>query len=195
MLMPAALDMVRVPLRRSNGGTFTEEFVMTDRSVTDEQLGKLSRKQFEVYRRVREGTLDVKWLLEALQDLIENGRALAAEKALADLKQKISEINADLQIKKSYKHLFTLPRSPDDKPALLTHLSEVDARWTDSMASAWSLANSLERYSRGIAHLCNQIGTQPKPDRLIEEEKLRWFCAQSIWVSATAFKLWEWLRL
>lgn len=44
---------------------------MTKQVVTDEQLGKLSRKQNDLFRRVREGTLSVAEVLAALQRIIE----------------------------------------------------------------------------------------------------------------------------
>jgi hypothetical protein len=44
---------------------------MTKQIVTDEQLGQLSRKQNDLFRRVREGTLPVAGVLAALQRIIE----------------------------------------------------------------------------------------------------------------------------
>jgi hypothetical protein len=44
---------------------------MTVRTVSDEQLGQLARKQNDLFRRVREGTLPVERVLGSLQDLIE----------------------------------------------------------------------------------------------------------------------------
>jgi hypothetical protein len=167
---------------------------MTEVSVTDEQLGKLSRKQFEIYRRVREGSLNPDWLLGALQNLIENGRGLAAEKALADLTQKITEITADLQVKKSYNHLFTLTGSPDDKTALLAHLSQVDARWTDSSASAWALAEALNKLSRIAAHFCSQVLIDSRVE-LPQEKVLKDFCSRVSWADSVIYSLWEWLRI
>lgn len=46
---------------------------MTSRDVTDEQLGQLSRKQHDLFRRVREGTLPIDDVLKGLQTLIEGG--------------------------------------------------------------------------------------------------------------------------
>ncbi|MFH1047064.1 MAG: hypothetical protein V1738_02075 [Patescibacteria group bacterium] len=44
---------------------------MTEKAVTDEALGHLARKQNELFRRVREGTLDSNQVLSALQQIIE----------------------------------------------------------------------------------------------------------------------------
>lgn len=44
---------------------------MTVRTVDDEQLGRLARKQGDLFRRVREGTLPPAAVLGGLQDLIE----------------------------------------------------------------------------------------------------------------------------
>ena len=44
---------------------------MTRNIVKDEQLGQLSRKQNDLFRRVRDGTLDVPSVLSGLQGLIE----------------------------------------------------------------------------------------------------------------------------
>ena len=44
---------------------------MTTNVVTDEQLGILARRQNDLFRRVREGTLPVKRVLGGLQSLIE----------------------------------------------------------------------------------------------------------------------------
>ncbi len=41
--------------------------------VTDEMLGRLSKKHHELYRRVREGSLDPEMVLDGLQWLIEGG--------------------------------------------------------------------------------------------------------------------------
>lgn len=46
---------------------------MTSRDVTDEQLGHLSRKQHDLFRRVREGTIPIDVALKGLQALIEGG--------------------------------------------------------------------------------------------------------------------------
>ncbi len=48
---------------------------MTTSVVTDEQLGQLARRQHDLFRRVREGTLPVARIIEGLQCLIE-GRPL-----------------------------------------------------------------------------------------------------------------------
>lgn len=44
---------------------------MTTRVVTDEQLGVLGRRQNDLFRRVREGSLPVEDVLKGLQSLIE----------------------------------------------------------------------------------------------------------------------------
>lgn len=44
----------------------------TNYLVTDEQLGRLARKEWELFRRVKEGTLHPEMVLDGLQDLIEN---------------------------------------------------------------------------------------------------------------------------
>ncbi len=44
---------------------------MTSKNVSDEQLGKLARRQQELFRRVREGTVPVDAALKGLQSLIE----------------------------------------------------------------------------------------------------------------------------
>ena len=44
---------------------------MTTNVVTDEQLGILARRQNDLFRRVREGTLPVDLVLKGIQDLIE----------------------------------------------------------------------------------------------------------------------------
>ena len=44
---------------------------MTGKAVTDETLGLLARKQHDLFRRVREGTLDSDQVLAALQRVIE----------------------------------------------------------------------------------------------------------------------------
>jgi hypothetical protein len=44
---------------------------MTEQTVADEQLGRLARKQNDLFRRVREGTLDPESVLRALQRIIE----------------------------------------------------------------------------------------------------------------------------
>jgi len=49
---------------------------MTERTVTDEQIGQLYRRQNELYRRVREGSLDFEEVMASLQDIIENRRIL-----------------------------------------------------------------------------------------------------------------------
>ena len=43
----------------------------TKQAVTDDELGKLARKQWELFRRVKEGTLDLGRVEEALQGIIE----------------------------------------------------------------------------------------------------------------------------
>ncbi len=40
--------------------------------VTDEQLGKIARQQADLFRRVREGTLDVEGVSRRIQDIIES---------------------------------------------------------------------------------------------------------------------------
>jgi hypothetical protein len=45
--------------------------VMTDHSVTDQQLGVLARRQHDLFRRVREGSLPITKVLAGLQGLIE----------------------------------------------------------------------------------------------------------------------------
>lgn len=47
--------------------------------VTDEQLGKIAREQADLFRRVREGSLDVDYTSRGLQDIIEGkyGKASA----------------------------------------------------------------------------------------------------------------------
>lgn len=42
--------------------------------VTDEQLGQLARRQHDLFRRVREGTLPIDRVLDAFQQLIESPR-------------------------------------------------------------------------------------------------------------------------
>ncbi len=44
---------------------------MTTHVVTDEQLGVLGRRQNDLFRRVREGTLPIEQVLRCLQDTIE----------------------------------------------------------------------------------------------------------------------------
>ncbi len=44
--------------------------------VTDETLGRVATKQWELYRRVKEGTLDASVVLSTLQGLIQNETAL-----------------------------------------------------------------------------------------------------------------------
>lgn len=44
---------------------------MTTHVVTDEKLGVLARRQNDLFRRVREGTLPIEAVLRALQDTIE----------------------------------------------------------------------------------------------------------------------------
>ena len=45
---------------------------MTTKIVADDLLGKVAIKQWELYRRVKEGSLDVHSVLRALQGIIEN---------------------------------------------------------------------------------------------------------------------------
>lgn len=55
------------------------ENVMTgkkERSVTDEVLGKIAKRQWEIFRRVKEGTLDPESVLELLQCIIEEREAI-----------------------------------------------------------------------------------------------------------------------
>ena len=44
---------------------------MTEKTVTDDELGQLARRQNDLFRRVREGTLPVARVLGALQGIIE----------------------------------------------------------------------------------------------------------------------------
>ena len=44
---------------------------MTTHVVSDEQLGVLARRQYDLFRRVREGTLPVELVLKGMQQLIE----------------------------------------------------------------------------------------------------------------------------
>ena len=46
----------------------------TERIVTDEQVAKLAKRQWELFRRVKEGTLDVDKICLSLQKLIESDR-------------------------------------------------------------------------------------------------------------------------
>ncbi|MFO0702986.1 MAG: hypothetical protein U0514_04005 [Candidatus Andersenbacteria bacterium] len=64
---------------------------MTTHVVSDEQLGQLTRRQNDLFRRVREGTLPVDKVLVGLQHLIEgnfgpNGQAAASSSAPVDFK-------------------------------------------------------------------------------------------------------------
>jgi hypothetical protein len=53
-------------------------------SVTDEQLGRLARKEHELFRRVRDGTLPVDHVLTELQRLIEGSFQLPAQPWVTD---------------------------------------------------------------------------------------------------------------
>lgn len=46
---------------------------MTAQTVTDAMLGQVARKQWDLFRRVKEGTLDLDEVSEALQAIIEGG--------------------------------------------------------------------------------------------------------------------------
>ena len=52
---------------------------MTSHDVTDEQLGQLARRQNDLFRRVREGTLQIDVVLSGLQKIIENVANALAE--------------------------------------------------------------------------------------------------------------------
>lgn len=57
------------------------EFVMTkERFVSDEDIGKISKKMWELHRRVREGTLDIRYAEKVLQRLIEGALEIDPEK-------------------------------------------------------------------------------------------------------------------
>jgi hypothetical protein len=48
----------------------------TKHVVTDEQLGQLARRQADLFRRVREGTLSVQGVMSDLQRIIEGGSTM-----------------------------------------------------------------------------------------------------------------------
>lgn len=65
----------------------------TKRVVADDELGRLANKQWELFRRVKEGTLDSALVLNALQSIIENETdQLDVEKVGWKISSKVHEI-------------------------------------------------------------------------------------------------------
>lgn len=83
---------------------------MTKQVVTDEQLGKLSRKQNDLFRRVREGTLPVADVLAALQRIIEGQTQTVTVPNVSD-EELIAAAESDIKLT----YLNPAYRSEDNK--------------------------------------------------------------------------------
>lgn len=65
---------------------------MTSFLVTDEQLGRIAKKQADLFRRVREGSLNPETVLVALQPIIEGGAGQVTDRLLVGYQRFCREV-------------------------------------------------------------------------------------------------------
>lgn len=132
---------------------------MTVHSVTDEQLGKLAKRLYEVFRRTRKGTYDVDWLLHAVQDLIDRHNEMLDEYILDQVRRQVhsslpaeEEVYAFMQaintlVKEGDDHLLRRPESIGDEQRLAEYLkARLFNHWNDDDQKLLSLSVDASRF-------------------------------------------------
>lgn len=134
--------------------------------VTDEALGKIARQQYELFRRVREGTLNPGIVSKQLQDTIQGNFMLSQIPIWVSMKQRPTKgayyIERDIQKKTNYSlpKDLTIPVGTDSYNISLARLRSSDLGAKNKSAlevcrSAQSLGLQLCQPDL-ILHLCLQ---------------------------------------
>lgn len=136
---------------------------MTVRTVTDEQLGKLAKRLYEVFRRARKGTYDIDWLLLAVQDLIDRHNEMLDEYILDQMRRQVhsslpaeEELYAFMQaintlVKEGDSYLLQRPESIDDELRLAEYLkARLFNHWNGDDRKLLSLSVDSSRFMLGI---------------------------------------------
>ena len=117
------------------------------RVVADDILGKLARQQNDLFRRVREGSLDVELVSTQLQQIIE-GRFSVPMEEIAPFADQIRAGN--------YGHLYGFAKNPEDIKGQTYHsvTSETELDHPDMYLKTKEI---YEKYGDQMAGLCELL--------------------------------------